>query len=346
MVGAVELGDPTAVSLFGYVPYTLVWVLTRGYDNAIEGFGEWLPDFVHSIVYGTFGVHALWHRAACAAALGPSLYAIGELVYIVLVAAKAQMGIIVVNQALVEGAIYDDLLFRGAIGQDHVRGLWVYDVARNYCKKHAYSGHCDSPSASTSAPRATEGGGGGGGGCGGGGLGLGGGGGGGGDGLGGGLGGGGGGGGAAARRAEGRGGGGLGGAGGGERGGGAYRRWRVRSTKPAPRARRRAVAQPRDELLRGDGAVAVRDGRGAAAQQRRDQDDQPDARVQRAAAAHDGARLRHAVARRRLLERGKGHAPLAQREAAAVVLLQALVRVVRRAHRALAPARSQLRWRA
>ena len=53
--------------------------------------------------------------SCCRRCPGPSLYAWGELVYIVLsFAAKAQMGIIVVNQALVEGAIYDDLLFREA----------------------------------------------------------------------------------------------------------------------------------------------------------------------------------------------------------------------------------------
>ena len=103
--------------LFGYVPYTLVWVLAfRGYDNAIEGFGEWLPEFVHSIVYGTFSAFTLFgivQLVLQALPFGPSLYAWGELVYIALsFAAKAQMGIIVVNQALVEGAIYDDLLFR------------------------------------------------------------------------------------------------------------------------------------------------------------------------------------------------------------------------------------------
>ena len=103
--------------LFGYVPYTLVWVLAfRGYDNAIDGFGDWLPEFVHSIVYGTFSAFTLFgivQLVLQALPFGPSLYAWGELVYIALsFAAKAQMGIIVVNQALVEGAIYDDLLFR------------------------------------------------------------------------------------------------------------------------------------------------------------------------------------------------------------------------------------------
>lgn len=102
--------------LFGYVPYALVWVLAfRGYTNAIDSFGVWLPDFVHTIVWGTFSVFTLFGLVQLALQLlpfGPSLYAWGELVYIALsFAAKAQMGIVVVQQTLVEGAIFDDLLF-------------------------------------------------------------------------------------------------------------------------------------------------------------------------------------------------------------------------------------------
>lgn len=102
--------------LFGYVPYALVWELVfHGYDNAMDGFGQWLPDFVHSIVYGTFSAFTLFGIVQLVLQLlpfGPSLYAWGELVYIALsFAAKAQMGIVVVQQVLIEGAVYDRLLF-------------------------------------------------------------------------------------------------------------------------------------------------------------------------------------------------------------------------------------------
>ena len=103
--------------LFGYVPYTLVWILVfRGYDNAMEGFDTWMPDFVRSIVYGTFAAFTIFGVVQLVLQLlpfGPSLYTWGELVYIALsFAAKAQMGIIIVRQALIEGAEFDKLLFR------------------------------------------------------------------------------------------------------------------------------------------------------------------------------------------------------------------------------------------
>ncbi len=104
------------VHLFGYIPYVLCWVLTlRGYDNAVQAFDEFLPDFVNTIVFGTITVFTLFGVVQAVLQIlpyGPSLYAWGELVYIVLsFAAKAELGIIVVEQALVEGAIYDGLLY-------------------------------------------------------------------------------------------------------------------------------------------------------------------------------------------------------------------------------------------
>lgn len=102
--------------LFGYVPYALTWTLVGiGYANATNAFGKWLPDFVNAIVFGTFSAFTMFgvvQFGLQALPVGPSLYAWGELVYITLsFIAKAQMGFIIVQQALVEGAEYDELLF-------------------------------------------------------------------------------------------------------------------------------------------------------------------------------------------------------------------------------------------
>ena len=104
------------VHLLGYVPYALVWVLVfRGYDNAKTAFGPWLPPVSHQMVIGTFVVFTVFGLVQLvlqALPFGPSLYAWGELVYIVLsFAAKANLGILAISQALVKGAKYDALLF-------------------------------------------------------------------------------------------------------------------------------------------------------------------------------------------------------------------------------------------
>ena len=102
--------------LYGYLPYTLLWVLCfRGYINAVNSFGAWFPDFLNGLVFGVFAVFTVFgvvQAVLQALPYGPSLYAYGELVYIVLsFVAKAECGFIVVEQALKDGAIYDDLLF-------------------------------------------------------------------------------------------------------------------------------------------------------------------------------------------------------------------------------------------
>lgn len=104
------------VHLYGYIPYALVWVLVfRGYDNAKASFGPWLPPASHQLVVGTFAVFTVFGLVQLilqALPFGPSLYAWGELVYIVLsFAAKANLGILAISQALVPGAEYDALLF-------------------------------------------------------------------------------------------------------------------------------------------------------------------------------------------------------------------------------------------
>lgn len=104
------------VHLYGYIPYALVWVLVfRGYDNATSAFGPWLPPASHQLVIGTFVVFTVFGLVQLILQLlpfGPSLYAWGELVYIVLsFAAKANLGILAISQALVPGAEYDALLF-------------------------------------------------------------------------------------------------------------------------------------------------------------------------------------------------------------------------------------------
>lgn len=104
------------VHLYGYIPYALVWVLVfRGYDNAKAAFGPWLPPVSHQMVVGTFAVFTVFGLVQLilqALPFGPSLYAWGELAYIVLsFAAKANLGILAISQALVPGAKYDALLF-------------------------------------------------------------------------------------------------------------------------------------------------------------------------------------------------------------------------------------------
>ena len=102
--------------LYGYIPYALVWVLTfRGYNNAIDAFGKWLPPASHQMVIGTFvafTVFGVVQAVLQVLPFGPSLYAWGELVYIVLsFAAKSNLGILAITEALVDGARYDSLLF-------------------------------------------------------------------------------------------------------------------------------------------------------------------------------------------------------------------------------------------
>ena len=70
---------------------------------------------VAAVVVGTFAVFTVFGLVQLilqALPFGPSLYAWGELAYIVLsFAAKANLGILAISQALVPGAKYDALLF-------------------------------------------------------------------------------------------------------------------------------------------------------------------------------------------------------------------------------------------
>ena len=81
------------VHLLGYVPYALVWVLVfRGYDNA-KAVWAVVAAVSHQMVIGTFVVFTVFGLVQLvlrALPLAPSLYAWGELVYIVLSFAAGQ----------------------------------------------------------------------------------------------------------------------------------------------------------------------------------------------------------------------------------------------------------------
>lgn len=101
--------------VMGYLPYALCWtiVFDRFRLNMLS-VSDIVPEFVNSTVIGSaslftlFGVTSALHQAL---PYGPSLYWLGEISYVVLsFAAKAQLGFIVLFQALAEGAVYDKVL--------------------------------------------------------------------------------------------------------------------------------------------------------------------------------------------------------------------------------------------
>ena len=101
--------------VMGYLPYALAWtiVFDRFRLNMLS-VSDIVPEFVNSTVIGSaslftlFGVTSALHQVL---PYGPSLYWLGETSYVVLsFAAKAQLGFIVLFQALVEGAVYDRVL--------------------------------------------------------------------------------------------------------------------------------------------------------------------------------------------------------------------------------------------
>ena len=73
-----------------------------------------VPDFVNVTVIGSFalftlfGITQLLHQVL---PYGPSLYWLGEIIYVVLsFTAKAELGLIVLFQALVDDGDYDNVL--------------------------------------------------------------------------------------------------------------------------------------------------------------------------------------------------------------------------------------------
>ena len=103
------------IHILGYVPYALCWAIIfdrfRLNMQALVGI---VPEFVNTSIFLSFtlftlfGFTQLLHQAL---PYGPSLYWLGEVIYVTLsFAAKAQLGFIVLFQALVDGAIFDNQL--------------------------------------------------------------------------------------------------------------------------------------------------------------------------------------------------------------------------------------------
>ena len=104
-----------SIHLGGYIPYFVSWyIVVDAYNTNMDAFGDYLPDFIPYMVWASlavftlFGLVQLWNQIY---SFGPSLYWLGELIYVVLsFVAKAELGLLVLYQVLVPGSIYDDFL--------------------------------------------------------------------------------------------------------------------------------------------------------------------------------------------------------------------------------------------
>ncbi len=103
------------IHLLGYLPYGLLWaVVFDQFRMNMEVVGDVVPGFVNTATIGSFCLFTLFGLVQLANQLfpyGPSVYWMGEATYVILsFAAKANLGFIVVYQALREGSPYDAAL--------------------------------------------------------------------------------------------------------------------------------------------------------------------------------------------------------------------------------------------
>lgn len=103
------------IHVLGYLPYGLLWAIIFDQFRAnMEEIAGALPGFVNIAVIGSMALFTLFGFVQIALQIypfGPSLYWLGEATYVVLsFVAKAELGFIVLFQALVEGGIYDTTL--------------------------------------------------------------------------------------------------------------------------------------------------------------------------------------------------------------------------------------------
>ena len=103
------------IHLLGYVPYALCWTIVFDrFRLNMNGVGDVIPDFINVAVVGSFALFTLFGFTQLAHQFlpyGPSLYWLGEVIYVTLsFAAKANLGFIILFQALVEGGLYDNVL--------------------------------------------------------------------------------------------------------------------------------------------------------------------------------------------------------------------------------------------
>lgn len=101
--------------LLGYAPYVLAWgVVFDHFGINMALVSEAVPDFVQSATFSSVAVFTMFGLVQLVQQLlayGPSLYWLGEATYVTLsFAAKANLGFVVLFQALVPGAAYDQTL--------------------------------------------------------------------------------------------------------------------------------------------------------------------------------------------------------------------------------------------
>lgn len=109
------------IHLLGYLPYALLWgIVFDQFRVNMDVIGDTLPAFVNVSTIGSFSLFTLFGLVQFANQVfeyGPSLYWLGEATYVVLsFTAKANLGFIVIYQALVEGSPYDEAL---GVNRDH-----------------------------------------------------------------------------------------------------------------------------------------------------------------------------------------------------------------------------------
>jgi hypothetical protein len=103
------------IHLLGYFPYALLWgIVFDQFRVNMEVLADTLPEFVNVATLGSFSLFTLFGLVQLANQVfpyGPSVYWLGEVAYVVLsFTAKANLGVIVIFQALVDGSPYDRAL--------------------------------------------------------------------------------------------------------------------------------------------------------------------------------------------------------------------------------------------
>jgi hypothetical protein len=103
------------IHVLGYIPYAVMWhVIFNTFQDNISLVSDSLPSFVNVAVVGSFIVFTFFGMTQLllqAIPYGPSLYWMGEVSYVVSsFTSKAQLGFLILFQALVEGGLYDGQL--------------------------------------------------------------------------------------------------------------------------------------------------------------------------------------------------------------------------------------------
>lgn len=97
------------IHILGYAPYALAWgIIFDRFRINNETIGEFMPSYINVAVIGSFAMFTMFgfvQLALQTMEYGPSLYWLGEVVYVILsFTAKANLGYTVLREALVEDA--------------------------------------------------------------------------------------------------------------------------------------------------------------------------------------------------------------------------------------------------